>query len=298
MLATTATASGSARIFDAFKQSLRETGWVEGETVRFDMRWSEGRPERFSELAAELVRLRADVIVATGSQATKAAMEATGTTPIVFVGAGDPIGSGFVRSLARPGRNVTGVTNQFSDLADKNLQLAREVVPRLHHVGIMWTPVDQGSARGFKDVQERYTSLGIKVTSAPVRSPEDFEAAFEILFRERPDILIVHSTPPTLIPGSRQRIAEFSVRKRLPTMTGFRALVEDGTILMCYGPDPADLFRQAGLYVNKVLRGARPADLPVEQPTKFELVINLKTAKALGLTIPPSVLARADQIIE
>jgi putative ABC transport system substrate-binding protein len=297
VLGTTATTTPwSVRIFEAFKQSLRENGWVEGKSVRFEPRWSEGRPERFPELAAELVRLKVDVIVASSSQATKAAMEATRTIPIVFVGAGDPVGAGFVQSLARPGGNVTGVTNQLSDLADKDLQLAREVVPRLRHVAIMWNPDDQGSARGYKNAQDRYSSLGVKITSAPVRSPEDFEAAFEILSRERPDFLMVHPSP--VIYSHRQRVAEFAVRKRLPTITGFRGMVEDGSVLISYGPDPADLFRQAGLYVSKVLRGARPADLPVEQPTKFELIINLKTAKTLGLAIPQSLLLRADQVID
>jgi putative ABC transport system substrate-binding protein len=283
-------------MFEAFKQSLRKSGWAEGESVRFEMRFAAGRSERFPEQAAELVRLKVDVIVAAGSQATKAAMEATRTIPIVFVAVSHPTEAGFVQSLARPGGNVTGVTNQLSDLQDKTLQLAREVAPRLSHVGIVWTPVDPGSARGFKDAQDRYPSLGIRVTSAPVRSAEDFEAAFEIISRERPEFLVVHPTP--VVSLYRQRVAEFALRKRLPTITGSRAMVEDGSVMMSYGPDFADLYRQAGLYVDKILRGTRPADLPVEQPTRFDLVINLKTAKAVGLTIPPSLLARADQVIE
>ncbi len=283
-------------MLEAFKQSLRESGWAEGESVRFEMRFAAGRSERFPEQAAELVKLNVDVIVAAGSQATKAAMEATRTIPIVFIAVSHPIEAGFVQSLARPGGNVTGVTNQLSDLADKTLQLAREVAPRLSHVGIVWTPVDPGSVRGLEDAQGRYPNLGIRVTSAPVRSPEDFEAAFEILSRERPDFLIVHPTP--VVSQNRQRVAEFALRKRLPTITGYRAMVEDGSVMMSYGPDFADLFRQGGLYVNKILRGARTADLPVVQPTRFDLVINLKTAKVLGLTIPPSLLLRADQVIE
>jgi putative ABC transport system substrate-binding protein len=298
VLATTGTTPAIVRVFEAFKQRLRESGWVEGESVRFEVRFSEGRSERFPELAAELVQLKVDVIVATGSQATKAAMEATRIIPIVFVSVSHPVEAGFVQSIARPGGNVTGVTNQFSELADKHLQLAREVVPHLRHVGHIWTPVDAGSARGFKDVQDRYPSLGIKVTSAPVRSSEDIEAAFAILSRERPDFLMVHPTPQIGTAPNRQRIAEFAVRTRVPTMTGSRWMVEDGSVMMSYGPDAADLFQQAALYVNKILRGARPADLPVQQPTRFELVINLKTARALGLTIPPSLLARADQVIE
>ena len=286
----------SARNFDAFKQSLRESGWVDGETVRLEWRFSEGRSERFTELAAELVRLKSDVIVTVGSQATKAAMGATATIPIVFVAVADPVGAGFVSSLARPGGHVTGVSNQFGDLPGKILQLAREVAPHLRHVGILWNPSDPGSALSFKKDQENCSSLGIKVTSAPVRAAEDFEPVFETLSRERLDFLMVHPTPVIFV--HRQRVAEFARRKRLATITYGRILVDDGSLMMSYGPDFADQFRAAGLYVDKILKGAKPADLPVEQPTKFELVINLKTAKALGLTIPPSLLGRADEVIQ
>ena len=283
-------------LFGALRQSLRDGGWVEGDTLRLEVRYSEGRPERFSELAGELVRLRADVIVAGGSQATKAAIEATATTPIVFVTGADPIGAGFVASLARPGGHVTGVTNQLGDLSGKILQLAREVAPRLRHVGILWNPNDPGSALGFKKDQELCTSLGIKVTSAPVRSPEDFEAAFEILSRERLDFLMVHPTP--LVAVHRQRVAEFARGKRLATITYGRSMVDDGSLMMSYGPHFAELFRAAGLYVDKILKGAKAADLPVQQPTKFELVINLKTAKSLGITVPLTLQAAADEVIE
>ena len=296
LLATTATAPGSARSLDAFKQSLRENGWIDGETARLESRWSEGRSERFPELAAELARLKPDVIVTSGSQATKAAMEATSTVPIVFVAVADPIGPGFVQSLARPGGNVTGVTNQASDLGGRELQLARQIAPRLRHVGILWTPADPGSALGFKSARETYSTLGIKVTSAPVRTVEDFDGAFDVLARERPDFLMVHPTPVIFV--NRRRVADFAVRKRLPTSTHFRALVEDGAVLMSYGPIFADLFRQAGLHVNKILRGTRPADLPVEQPTRFELVVNRRVAKALGLEFAPSFLSYVDHMIE
>src|SRR5262245_14099554 len=286
----------SARLLEAFKQSLRESGGVDGETARLEFRFSAGRSERFAELAAELVGLNTDVIVAFGSQATKAAMGATATIPIVFGPAADPVGAGFVSSLARPGGHVTGVSNQLGDLSGKIFQLAREVAPRLRRIGILWNPDDQGSALGFKKEQELCAGLGIKVTSAPVRSPENFEAAFEILSRERLDFLRVHPTPVVAV--HRRQVADFALRKRLPTITGSRAMVEDGSVMMSYGPDFADLYRQAGVYVDKILRGARPADLPVEQPTKFELVINLKTAKALGLTIPQSILVRANNVIQ
>src|SRR5215831_8607004 len=291
VLAISATTADSARNLDALRQSLRDGGWVEGDTLRLEVRRSEGRPERFPELAGELVRLKAEVIVAVGSQATKAAMEATATIPIVFVVVADPVGAGFVSGLARPGGHVTGVSNQHGDLPGKILQLPREVAPRLRHVGILWNPDDPGSALAFKKEQELCASLGIKVTRAPVRSPEDFEAAFEILSRDRLDFLLVHPTP--LIFVHRQRVAEFARRKRLATITYGRSMVDDGSLMMSYGPDFADLFRTAGLYVDKILKGADPGDLPVEQPTKFELVINLKTAKALRITIPQSVLLQA-----
>ena len=296
LLATTATMPGSARVIEAFRQSLAETGWVEGKTVRLESRWSEGRSERFPALAAELVRLKVDVMVTSGSLATKAAMEATPSIPIVFVAVADPIGSGFVASLGRPGGHVTGVTNQFSDLAGKSLQLARDVVPGLRHIAIVWNPADSGSALGFKRAQDLYPSLGVKVTSAPVGSPDEFDRAFEIVTQERPDFLEVHPTP--VIQRNRQRIAEFALRKRIPTITGFRAMVEDGSLMMSYGPDFADLFRQAAHYVDKILKGARPVDLPVEQPTRFELIVNRRVAGAIGVSFPPEFLARADHVIE
>jgi putative ABC transport system substrate-binding protein len=290
------TTSQGVRIWEGFTLALRERGWVDGKTLRIESRWSNGRAERFPDLAAELVRLDVDVLLTNGSQATKAAKEATGTIPIVFIGVANPVGAGYVASLARPGGNVTGVTNQLSDLAEKWLQLAKDVVPRLRHIGIMWNPADAGSALSFKDSQDSYTRLGIKLTSVPVTALEDFEGGFEILSRERPEFLIVHPSP--VLARHRQRVAEFATRHRLPTSSGSRSMTEDGAILMSYGPDVADLLRQGVAYVDKILRGARPADLPIEQPTKFELVINLKTAKALGLTIPPSLLQRADQVIE
>jgi ABC-type uncharacterized transport system substrate-binding protein len=293
---TPPTTPQAARIWEGFGLRLRESGWVDEKTIRIEWRWSDGRPERFPELAAELVRLGVDVLLTSGSPATKAAKEATGTIPIVFVGAADPVGAGYVASLASPGGNVTGVTNQLSDLTGKWLQLAQDMVPRLRHIAIMWSPVDAGSALSFKDSQDTYARLGIKLTSVPVTAPEDFPGGFEILSRERPDFLIVHPSP--VLVRHRQRVAEFAVQNRLPTSTAFRVMTEDGSILMSYGPDVADLLRQAAGYLDRILKGARPADLPVEQPTKFELVINLKTAKALGLTIPPSLLQRADQVIE
>jgi putative ABC transport system substrate-binding protein len=286
-----------ARLYwEAFEEGLRVAGWVKGRTVRIVERFTEGRPERFPELAGELVRLKVDVIVASGSQATQAAMGASGTIPIVFISVSHPVEAGFAASLVRPGGHTTGVTNEFSDLHGKVLQLAREVAPNLRHIGIIWNPADPGSTLGFKQAQQSYQPLGVKVTSVPVRSPEDLEGALKVLSRERPDFLLVHPSPT--IYGLRERISEYALRVQLPTSTTNRVMAEDGSILMSYGPDFADLFRRAAVYVDKILKGAKPGDLPVEQPTKFDLVINMKTAKALGLTIPPSLLQRADQVIE
>ena|SRR6266446_2749784 len=237
-----------ARLLDAFRLGLREAGWIEGRTLRIELRWSEGRPERFTELARELVQLKADVIVTAGSQATQAAKEASTTIPIVFVGVGNPIGAGFVASLARPGGNVTGVTNQFSDLNGKWLQIAREAVPGLRRVAILWSPADQSSAVSFKEAQESYPAHGVKVISAAVRSPEDVDGVFDVLSRDRPDFLMVHPSP--VIFFHRQRVAEFALRHRLPTSTGQRGMVEDDSMMMSYGPDAADLFRRAAVYVD------------------------------------------------
>jgi putative ABC transport system substrate-binding protein len=289
-------AGGRARIWEGFTRVLGERGWVDGKSLRIEWRWSDGRPERFRELATELVRLDVDLVLTSGSQSTKAAMEATSTIPIVFVGVANPVGAGFVKSLASPGGNVTGVTNQLADLAGKWLQLAKEVVPRLRHVGIMWNPADPGSASTFKDSQESFTRLGIKLTSVPVKAPEDFDAGFEILARERPDFLIVHLSP--MIARNRQRVAEFAVRQRLPTGAGSRVLTDDGSILISYGPDFADLLKRGANYVDRVLKGARPADLPVEQPTRFQLVVNRRVARAIGVELTPALLGQADDVIE
>jgi putative ABC transport system substrate-binding protein len=290
------TTSEGARVWEGFALGLRERGWVEGKNLRIERRWSDGRAERFPELAAEFLRVGVDLIFTTSSQATKAAKDATGTIPIVFVGVADPIGAGFVTSLASPGGNITGVTNQLGDLAGKWLQLAKNVNPRLRHVGIMWNPADPGSALSFKDSQETFARLGIKLTSVPVKAPEDFDASFEILSRERPDFLIVHPSP--VIFRHRQRVAEFAVRHRLPTGTGARGGTEDGSLLLSYGPDVADILRRGAGYVDRILKGARPASLPVEQPTRFELVVNRRVARAIGLELTQALLAQADEVID
>jgi putative tryptophan/tyrosine transport system substrate-binding protein len=274
---------------------LRELGWVEGENVVFERRYAENRLERLPELAADLVRLKVDVIVATGTLAPLAAKRATSTIPIVMTGAGDPLGTGLVDSLARPGGNVTGMSLMAPELGGKRLELLKELLPRLARVAVLWNAANPYSALVFKQVQAAGTTLGIEVQSLEVRQPDDFDRAFETVRRQHPDALMTVDDPLTI--NHRKRIADFAVGQLLPTLQGFREFVTAGA-LMSYGANVVDLARRAAGYVDKILKGAKPADLPVQQPTKFELVINLKTAKAIGITIPPSLLARADEVIE
>jgi putative ABC transport system substrate-binding protein len=277
----------------AFVQRLRELGWIEGRTVAIDYRWAEGREERFTEIAAEFVRSKVDVIVTSGG-VVRAAMQTTSVIPIVFGSANDPVGSGLIASLARPGGNVTGLSNQASDLAGKRLEILREVVPALRRLAIMGNSGNASIAREMDEVRTLARSLGLDATAVDVRRAEDIAPAIERL-RDRADALYVASEP--LVVGNRIRINTFALAARLPTMSTGRDQIEAAG-LMSYGPNIPDLFRRAGDYVDKILRGAKPADLPVEQPTKFDLTLNLITARALGLTIPPALLARADEVIE
>jgi putative tryptophan/tyrosine transport system substrate-binding protein len=278
-------------LFDA----LREFGWVEGKNVVFERRHAENRVERLPVLAAELVRLHVDVIVGVGTLAPLAAMRATSTIPIVMTAAGDPVGSGLVASLARPGGNVTGMSLMAPDLGGKRLELLKEILPRLARVAVLWNASNPYPALVFKETQTAGRALGIEVQSLEVRSPDDLEAAFEAVRRQHPDSLISVEDPFTA--SYRKRIADFAVAAHLPLLCGLREDVEVGGLLS-YGALITELVRRAAGYVDKILRGAKPADLPVQQPSKFELTVNLKTAKALGLTIPPSLLARADEVIE
>jgi len=284
------------RTTQAFAEALRAAGWIEGQNVRFERRYSEGRPERFPDLAAELVRLNVDVIVTSSSAATKAAKDATSTIPIVFAAVGDPVGAGFVASLARPGGNVTGLSNQLNEMDEKLLQLAREISPRLRTYAVVWNPLEQSSALGFKVAQERWPALGVKPVSVPLRAPEDLAAAAEILTREKPDFVHVHSTP--LAFRESKRIGEMLARLRLPSIVGTRTFVDNDVVMVSYGPDFVDLFRRAGGYVDKILRGARPAEIPVEQPTRFETIVNQRVARNIKFDVPAAFLLRADQIIE
>jgi putative ABC transport system substrate-binding protein len=280
---------------DVLTEALRESGWVEGENVVFERRYAENRLERLPELAADLVRLNVDVILAGGTLAPLAAKRATSTIPIVMVNAGDPLGTGPVASLARPGGNVTGMSLMAPELGGKRLELLKELLPRLARVAVLWNAANPYSALVFKQVQAAGGTLGIEVQSLELRDPDDFDGAFETVQRQHPDALITVEDPLTF--NHRKRIAGFAAEQQLPSLSGLSEFAAAGG-LVSYGANQVDLFRRAAGYVDKILKGAKPADLPVQQPSKFELVINLKTAKAVGITIPPSLLARADEVIE
>jgi putative ABC transport system substrate-binding protein len=277
----------------AFEQRLRELGWIKGRTVAIEYRWAEGRTERFAEIAAEFVRRKVDVIITSGG-ALPAAKQATSVIPIVFALATDPVGSGFVASLAHPGGNITGLSNQLTDLAGKRLELLREVVPALQRLAILANVGYSGSVIEMGEVEVAAHALGLEVIRSEIRRADDIALAFEAL-KVRAQALFVVASP--LTNTNQVRINTLAAAARLPTMSGFRDYVESGG-LMSYGPNFPDLWRRTADFVDKILRGAKAGDLPVEQPTKFELVVNLKTAKALGLTIPESFLLRADEVIE
>jgi putative ABC transport system substrate-binding protein len=280
---------------EGFRQGLRDLGWVEGRTIVVEYRWAEGRFDRVPGLVEELVRLKVDVIVAPTSIYAGAAKRATATIPIVFASHADPIGSGHVASLARPGGNITGLTIMMSETTAKSLELLKEAVPGLSRVAVLWDPATPSHRPGLNAVEAMGRALGLRLQTLAVRSPTEFDSAFSAIVQERAGGVVVLSTP--LFMGGARRLAELAMKHKLPTMFGPREHVEGGG-LMSYSPDRADLYRRAATYVDKILKGTKPADLPVQQATKFELVINLKTAKAIGLTIPQSVLGRADHIIE
>nr|MBI3612990.1 ABC transporter substrate-binding protein [Nitrospirota bacterium] len=282
-------------LIEAFRQGLRDLGYVEGQNILIEYRWAEGRLERLPELTGELVRLKPDVIVAAATPGARAAKEATTTIPIVMIGVGDPVGLGYVASLARPGGNVTGLSSLSVDLGPKRLELLRAALPGVSLVGLMWNPADPARALEVRETRAAAERLGLRLQAAEVRNPDEVERSFTAMTRKPPDALIVLQDPFTIL--HRQRIADLALKTRLPAVSTFREFAEAGGF-MSYGASLADLWRRGATFVDKILNGARPADLPVEQPTKFELVVNLKTAKALGLTIPPSVLIRADQVIQ
>jgi len=279
---------------DAFVRAMRDRGFIEGHNVSFERRYSEGREERQAGFVTELLGMKVDLIVTSSSAAVRAAKQATSTTPIVMLSVAVPERQGLVASLARPGGNVTGMSNQLGEASGKMLQLLKETLPQLSKIAVVWNPDNLGSAISFKEGERPAAeALRVALVSLEVRGPEDLDRAFTTLTSERPDALWVHIVASPF----RPRLLEFAAKNRLPTVAQASGWPKAGA-LMSYGPDLADLYARAATYVAKILRGEKPADLPVEQPTKFEFVINLKTAKTLGLTIPPSLLARADQVIE
>ena len=277
----------------AFVQRLRELGWIEGRTVAIEYRWGEGRNERFAEIAAEFVRLKVDVIVTSGVAAL-VVKQATSVIPIVFAVAADPLGAGMVASLAHPGGNVTGLSTQLADAAGKKLELLREAIPDLRSLAIICNVGYPASVLEMSEVQAAARTVGLKVATLEIRRAEDIAPAFDTL-KEQVEALYICGD--TLTATNRSRIYTFALAARLPTISGSRGLLESGG-LISYGPNWPGLYRRSADYVDKILRGAKPADLPVEQPTKFDLVINLTPAKALKLRIPESFLLRADEVIE
>jgi putative ABC transport system substrate-binding protein len=288
-------ATSSPRAPEALRAELRELGWVEGRNIVIDYRFAEGRFDRLPDLAAELVRLKVDVIVAWPTPPAVAAKNATGTIPIVMIGVGYPVELGLVASLARPGGNVTGLSFNAGMEIGKGMELLKESVPKVRRVAVLSNPANPGHAPAGSIVKASAQSLGVPFQLLDVREPNQFEGAFAAMTKDRVEALLVMTDSLFIL--HRARLAELAAKNRLPSMFGVREFVDAGG-LMSYGVSVPDLMRRGAAFVDKILKGATPADLPIEQPTKFELVINLKTAKALGLTIPPSVLARADQVIE
>jgi putative ABC transport system substrate-binding protein len=281
------------RPWEAFRERLRDLGYIEGQTVTYEARWADGQLDRLPKLAAELVGLSVDVVVTAGSPATGAAKHATLTIPIVMATGGDPVGLGLVASLARPGGNVTGLTTLSRELSGKRLEVLREAFPRVARMGMLWHRTSTIDGLTRRETEQRAQALGIPLTAHGVDRADDFDRALSAIVADRGGAVLIATSP--LFFGHRRQLADLALKHRLPTIFAFREYAEAGG-LMAYGPSYTGLFQRAADYVDKILKGARPADLPVEQPTKFELVINLKTAKALGLTIPPSLLARADLI--
>jgi putative tryptophan/tyrosine transport system substrate-binding protein len=279
----------------AFRQGLRELGYVEGKNIVIEWRNADGKFDRLPALAAELVRLKVDIIVTAGPQATHPAKQATSTIPIVMAQDPDPIGNGFVASLARPGGNITGLSSLALELSGKQLELMKEIVPRLSHVAVFGTSTNSGNAQTLREVELAAKAFGVKLQYLDVLSPKDIETAFRAASKGSADALLLLAGPVFVL--QRAQLADLAVKSRLPTMYPQTEFTEAGG-LMYYGTNTPDLFRRAATYVDKILKGAKPADLPVEQPTKFEFIINLKAAKQIGLTISPNVLARADKVIK
>ena len=287
-------ASAYSGFIDAFRKSLRDLGYVEGQNIAIEYRYADGKRDRLSDLSADLIRLKVDVILVSGSLAIGALKNATKTIPIVMTTVEDPVAQGFVDSLARPGGNITGLTNLAPELSGKRLELVKETLPKIDRVAVLWDPVGPGPAVAFKETQAVAPPMGLQLQSLEIRSPNDFEGAFKAAIAERSGAVIVLQS--FLTNAHRRRIVDLALTHRLPGMYTQMEYVEVGG-LMSYAPSYTAIYGRAATYVDKILKGTKPADLPVEQPMKFELVINLKTAKQIGLTIPPNVLARADRVI-
>ena len=279
----------------AFVEAMRELGWIENKNFVFEHRFANNRLDRLSEMAAELVALNVDVIAAGGTLAPLAAKKATSTIPIVMQSAGDPLGSGLVTSLARPGGNISGLSLMAPDLGGKRLELLKEILPRVSHVAVLWNSANPYSTNSFKETQRAAQILKVDIQSLGVKGPDDLSGAFQAIESQNPDALITIEDPLTV--DLRQPIVDFVSIHRLPAIYGLREFVQVGGLLG-YGADLSDLLRRSAGYVDKILKGAQPRDLPVEQPVKFELVINLKAAKQINLQIPVPILARADEVIE
>ena len=284
-----------ANLIDAFREGLRELGYEEGRNIVIEYRWADGKYDRFPALVAELIAAKVDAIVTAGTPAALAVKKSTKAVPLVMVAVGDPVGTGLVPSLARPGGNLTGLSSIAPDLEGKRLQLLHEVVPTLSHVAMFVNSLNAFHVSSVKQARAAAQAMGIKLEPHDIRKSEDLDDAFAAIRKERPDALLVLADRVFL--HNRQRIVDFTKQQRLPNVNAYKELVEVGG-LMSYGPSYEDMHKRAAIYVDKILKGAKPADLPVEQPTKFDFIVNLKTAKALGLTIPPSLLQRADQVID
>jgi len=291
----TATPSAAAARIEAFRQGLRELGYVEGKNILIEQRYAEGQLNHMNELAAELVRLKVDVIVTIGPAATRPAKEATHAIPIVMGVDDDPVGNGFVASLARPGGNITGLASLAPEIGGKQLELLKEIVPRLSRVAVLGTSTQPGNAQSLREAEVAAQALAVKLQYLDVLSPKDIEPVFRTASNGRAEAVLVLRA--SVFFSHRKQIVDLAAKRQLPAMYYTTEYVEEGG-LMTYGVSITDLFRRAATYVDKILKGAKPAELPIEQPTKFELVVNLKTAKRIGLTIPPNVLARADKVIK
>jgi putative ABC transport system substrate-binding protein len=288
-------ASTSPTRHEAFRQGLRELGYVEGKNIVIERRWADGKFDRLPTLAAELVRLKVDIILTSGPQATRPAKQATSTIPIVMAQDPDPVGNGFVASLARPGGNITGLSSLAPEISGKQLELLKEIVPRLSRVAVFGTSTNSGNAQTLREVELAAKAFGVKLQYLDVLIPKDIETAFRAASKGHADAVLM--LPGSVLVLQRAQLADLAAKNRLPVIYPQADYTEAGG-LMYYGANTADLFRRAATYVDKILRGAKPADLPVEQPKTFEFIINLKAAKQIGLTIPPNVLARADKVIK